>query len=476
MTLVLILMPLAMGAAAMVLPSNRYRPWLLPATGVIHLVLTVLRIARTDQSEGDWLFLDPPGRLVLLLVSVLYALCSVYAIGYLRYREDRPNRVFCACFQAFLGTMTLIVCSHHLGLMWVALEATTLLSAPLIYFNRNPRSIEATWKYLLVGSVGIALALLGSFFLAYASIHQGLNSSLRFDDLLKSAPRLSKPWLHAAFVFLLVGYGTKMGLAPVHTWKPDAYGEAPGLVGAMLAGGLTSCAFLALLRISHICVAAGEGAYSGKLLVFMGLFSMLVAGIFMVGQKDFKRMLAYSSVEHMGILALGVGMGGAALFPTLLHLVNNGLTKGILFLSAGNIHRAYGSKNTDDVTGAARRLPLSGSLFMLGFLAITGSPPFGPFVSEFGIVSAAVGAGRFWVASLFLLFLMVVFVGMGQAVLRVVQGRPSERARTNAFRDGFLTGAPMIVSATLVLVLGLSIPGPLKAILDNAVRYFEGRP
>jgi hydrogenase-4 component F len=476
MTLVLILMPLAMGAAAMVLPSNRYRPYLLPATGLVHLILTVLRIARTDQSEGDWLFLDPPGRLVLLVVSVLYALCSVYAIGYLRYREDRPNRVFCACFQAFLGTMTLIVCSHHLGLMWVALEATTLLSAPLIYFNRSARSIEATWKYLLVGSVGIALALLGSFFLAYASFHQGLNSSLLFDDLLRSAPRLSKPWLHAAFVFLLVGYGTKMGLAPVHTWKPDAYGEAPGLVGAMLAGGLTSCAFLALLRISHICVAAGEGAYSGKLLVFMGLFSMLVAGIFMVGQKDFKRMLAYSSVEHMGILALGVGMGGAALFPTLLHLVNNGLTKGILFLSAGNIHRAYGSKNTDDVTGAARRLPLSGSLFMLGFLAITGSPPFGPFVSEFGIVSAAFGAGRFWVASLFLLFLMVVFVGMGQAVLRVVQGRPSERARTITFRDGFLTGAPMIVSATLVLVLGLSIPGPLKAILDDAVRYFEGHP
>jgi hydrogenase-4 component F len=476
MTLVLILMPLAMAAAAMALPSNRTRPYLLAATGLLHLVLTVFRIARTDQSEGDWLFLDPPGRLVLLLVSVLYAFCSVYAIGYLRYREDRPNRVFCACFQAFLGTMTLIVCSHHLGLMWVALEATTLLSAPLIYFNRSTRSIEATWKYLLVGSVGIALALLGSFFLAYASFHQGLNSSLLFDDLLRSAPRLSKPWLHAAFVFLLVGYGTKMGLAPVHTWKPDAYGEAPGLVGAMLAGGLTSCAFLALLRISHICVAAGEGAYSGKLLVFMGLFSMLVAGIFMVGQKDFKRMLAYSSVEHMGILALGVGMGGAALFPTLLHLVNNGLTKGILFLSAGNIHRAYGSKNTDDVTGAARRLPLSGSLFMLGFLAITGSPPFGPFVSEFGIVSAAFGAGRFWVASLFLLFLMVVFVGMGQAVLRVVQGRPSERARTSPFRDGFLTGAPMVASATLVLLLGLSIPGPLKAILDDAVRYFEGHP
>ena len=372
--------------------------------------------------------------------------------------------------------MTLIVSSHHLGLMWVALEATTLLSAPLIYFNRTPRSLEATWKYLLVGSVGIALALLGSFFLAYASFHEGLNSSLVFEDLLRDAPRLSKPWLHAAFIFLLVGYGTKMGLAPVHTWKPDAYGEAPGVVGAMLAGGLTNCAFLALLRIHHICTAAGEGAYTGKLLVFIGLFSMGVAGLFMVGQRDFKRMLAYSSVEHMGILALGIGLGGAALFPTLLHLVNNGLTKGILFLSCGNIHRAYDSKSMDEVTGAARRLPLSGTLFMLGFLAITGSPPFGPFVSEFGIISAAIGGGRTWVAGLFLLFLMVVFVGMGQVVLRVVQGRPSERARTTAFRDGFLTGMPIVVSAALVLMLGLAIPGPLRTILEEAVRYLEGRP
>lgn len=476
MLLVLILMPMAAGGIALALPSDRIRVLLLPATGFGHLLLTLFALAGAPGADGSWLQMDPPGRVVLLMISVLYALCSVYAVGYLRYREDWSNRTFCASFQAILGTMTLIVCSHHLGLMWVALEATTLLTAPLIYFNRTQRSIEATWKYLFVGSVGIALALLGTFFLAYASFHESRHSSLLFEDLLREAPHLSKPWLHAAFIFLLVGYGTKMGLAPVHTWKPDAYGEAPGLVGAMLAGGLTNCAFLALLRVSHICTAAGEGAYSGKLLVFMGLLSMAVAGLFMVGQRDFKRMLAYSSVEHMGILALGLGMGGAALFPTLLHLVNNGLTKGILFLSCGNIHRAYDSKSTEEVTGAARRLPVSGTLLMLGFLAITGSPPFGPFVSEFGIISAAFGAGRFWVAGLFLLFLMIVFVGMGQVVLRVVQGRPSERARATGFKDGLLTSLPMLVSAALVLMLGLWIPEPLRAILDEAVRYLEGRP
>ena len=200
---------------------------------------------------------------------------------------------------------------------------------------------------------------------------------------------LDKSWLEAAFILLLVGYGTKMGLAPMHTWKPDAYGEAPGVVGALLAGVVTNCAFLALLRIHHICQAAGESPYTGRLMIFIGLLSMAVAAVFMVGQRDIKRMLAYSSVEHMGILVIGAGIGGPAMFGALLHMINNGMTKGVLFLSAGNIHRAYGSKTTDEVRGAMSVLPLSGTLFLLGFFAITGSPPFGPFVSEFTILNGA---------------------------------------------------------------------------------------
>src|SRR5262249_9758357 len=173
----------------------------------------------------------------------------------LALRADRPNRVFCANLFVLLAMMTLVTLSHHLGLMWVAMEATTLASAPAIYFNQNARSLEATWKYLLVGSVGIALALFGSFFLAYSSLKAGLPSTLLFDELARGASRLSPPWLHAAFVLLFVGYGTKMGLAPMHTWKPDTYGEAPGLVGTLLAGGVTSCAFVALLRVYQICRA-----------------------------------------------------------------------------------------------------------------------------------------------------------------------------------------------------------------------------
>lgn len=475
--LALILGPLAMAGVTLAIPSDRWRPRLLPVTGAGYLALAMVAIARGGEfTVGGWLNLDPPGRLVMLLLAVLYFLCAVYAVGYLADRGDRPNRIFCACLQALLGTMTLAVWSHHLGLMWVALEASTLLTAPLIYFNKSPLSIEATWKYLLVGSIGIALALLGTFFLAYASFHEGKPSSLLFDDLLREAPALSKPWLHAAFVLLLVGYGTKMGLAPMHTWKPDAYGEAPGLVGALLAGGMTSCAFLALLRIFHICRAAGEGPYAGRLLVFIGLLSMAIAGLFMIGQRDFKRMLAYSSVEHMGILALGLGLGGGATFGALLHLVNNGLNKGALFLAAANIHRAFEAKTTGEVSGAIRRLPLSGSIFLFGFLAITGSPPFAPFVSEFTILNSAFGERRYVAGGLFLLFLFVVFIGMGQTVLTVVQGRPPAAARATAYRDRFLTGAPILAFFGMVLVLGLWIPGPLKHLLSEAIRYLEVKP
>jgi hydrogenase-4 component F len=477
MSVALIILPLLAAALAAVVRSGRIRPWLLPPVGAAHLVLTMLALLHPDSvGVTRWLALDPPGRIVLLIVSVLFFICSVYSVGYLRYRGELSNRIFCVALLVFLAATTLVICSRHLGLMWVAMEATTLATAPLIYFNRTPRSIEATWKYLLVGSVGIALALLGSFFLAYAAVQKGVDSSLLFDDLLRNAPLLSKPWLHVAFILLLVGYGTKMGIAPMHTWKPDAYGEAPGVVGALLAGGVTNCAFLALVRVDHICRAAGEGNYTGRLLVFMGILSMVVAAIFMVGQRDFKRMLAYSSVEHMGILVLAIGIGGGAVFGGLLHMVNNGLTKGVLFLSAGNIHRAFNGKTIDSVQGAMRRLPLSGTLFLLGFLAITGSPPFGPFISEFSILNGAFGRGRYWVGAIFLSLLLIIFIGMGRTVLTVCQGKPSAAARGTEYRDGLLTGLPIVASFAAVLLLGIYVPAPLDRLLREAVRFLEVRP
>jgi hydrogenase-4 component F len=473
--LALILVPLVLAAAALAVPSNRGRPWLLPLATLQHLLLTASALWGPPVAvPGRWLVLDPLGKVVLGLVSVLFFLCACYAPGYLALRPDKPNRVLCACLLAALGMLTLVVLSHHLGLMWVAMEATTLATAPLLYFNRSGRSLDATWKYLVVGSVGIALALLGSFFLAYAALAGGLQApTLLFDDLVAEAPRLSPPWLRAAFVLLLVGYGTKMGLAPMHTWKPDAYGEAPGLVGALLAGGVTSCAFLAILRFFQIAQAAGDGVHARQLLVALGLFSMAVAAVFLVRQRDFKRLLAYSSIEHMGILVLGVGLGGLASYGALLHLLGNGLTKGVLFLSAGNIHRAYYSKQTDQVRGALRRVPLSGTLFLMGFLAITGAPPFLPFLSEFTIASGALGSRQYLAGGVYLFLLAVVFVGMGAAVLPVVQGQPSAQARATRFRDGLATGAPVLALMGLVLLLGVYLPPPLEALLREAAQSLE---
>jgi hydrogenase-4 component F len=326
-----VILPLAMAVVVFRTPSKRWRPRLFALTAMAHLALTLFAIRSAAPPVSAWLRLDPPGRLLLAVVSLLFCACAVYSVGYLGYRAERANRRFCACMLAALGTMSLVAYAQHLGLLWVAMEATTLAAAPLIYFNRTPQSIEATWKYLMISSIGIALALLGSFFVGYASLLGHGEGSLLFGDLLAGAPLLSRPWLRAGFALLLVGYGAKMGLAPMHTWKPDAYGEAPGVVGAILAGGLTSCAYLAVLRLTQIARAAGEGVYCSRLLLAIGLFSMAVAGALMLGQRDLKRMLAYSSVEHMGILALAAGLGVGTAFAALFHLVNNALAKGLSF-------------------------------------------------------------------------------------------------------------------------------------------------
>ena len=229
----LILFPLLGAVVSWLIPYDRLRPKVLSLFTFVHLGITIQLLSFTPPESPDgWFHLDALGKIVLLSTSILFLTCAFYSIGYLYYRSERSNRVLCIGMLVCLSAASLVTITHHLGLMWVAIEATTMATAPLLFFNHSARSLEATWKYLLIGSVGIALALLGSFFLAYSCLHEGLPATLMLDDLVKMAPQLSRPWLHAAFVLLLVGYGTKMGLAPMHTWKPDAYGEAPGLVGA----------------------------------------------------------------------------------------------------------------------------------------------------------------------------------------------------------------------------------------------------
>ncbi len=481
----LLLVPAVAGLLALLLRSDQLRRALLVATALTHLALVAAVWRATPAAAPTaWLRLDPVGTLVLGVTSVLFAVASIYAVGYLAHEvraprpdieEDAlfangPEAVFTACLLFFLATMTLVTVSQNLGVLWVAVEATTLASAPLIFFHRHHRSLEATWKYLLICSVGIAVALLGNFFLAFAaSFGPAGSGSLVLHELIAGAPGLHVRWLKAAFVLLLVGYGTKMGLAPLHTWLPDAHAEAPSVVSALLSGALLNCAFLGIVRAYQVLAAAGQRRFAGDLLIDIGLFSMALAAVFIVAQPDFKRLLAYSSVEHMGILAVGMGLGGGAVFGALLHLVNHSLAKGMLFLLAGNILAAYRSKSTAGVRGVGTALPVTAGLWVAGLLAITGSPPFGPFLSELVIVKGAIDGGHAVVTVLFLLFLAAAFVGMARPMLTMVQGDPLAGLRP-AGRDRWLAVAPPAVLGVSVLLLGLWVPSWLSDMLRAAAR------
>ncbi|MFA5975357.1 MAG: proton-conducting transporter membrane subunit [Elusimicrobiota bacterium] len=477
MILALLAIPLGGGLVSLWLRHDRVRRALLLACAVLHTLLTALAWRRLPSPIlHGWMALDPLGLYFLSITSLLFLAAAVYGVGYLRrehhgqiqdYEEhifyiNAPEAVFTGCLLLFLATMTLVTVSQHVGLLWVAVEATTLSSAPLIYFHRHHRSLEAAWKYLLICSVGIALALLGNFFLAVAaSSRTGSVLTLVIPDLIPHASRLQVPWLKAAFLFYLVGYGTKMGLAPLHTWLPDAHSESPSVVSALLSGALLNCAFLGILRAFQVLAAAGEGPFAQSLLINFGLFSMGIAVVFILGQTDYKRLLAYSSVEHMGILALGVGLGGAGVFGAMLHTINHSCAKAMLFLVAGNLLRVYKSKAVQDVRGACRVLPISGALWIAGFLAITGSPPFGLFISEFTILKAALDTGRIAAAATYLLLLALIFIGMATVMLRMAQGEAPagiEKPR----RDIWITVLPPVFLGMGVLALGLYVPPVLS--------------
>ena len=266
-----------------------------------------------------------------------------------------------------------------------------------------------------------------------------------------------------------------MGLAPMHTWLPDAHSEAPSVVSALLSGALLNCAFLALLRVNAVVAAAGLADFSGELLIGFGLLSMAVAAAFIIGQGDFKRLLAYSSVEHMGILAFGAGLGAAAP-AAMLHAVNHSLTKGFLFLTAGNILAASRTKSVGEIRGLLRALPRSGALWLLGFLAITGSPPFGTFVSELWILQGALARHRGVLAAVYLALLAAVFAGMASIVLKMTQGEPSEKLKEAPGDDAdpWRFWPPALLAA-LVLLFGFWTPRPLLDAVRDAAAVLELR-
>jgi hydrogenase-4 component F len=469
--LALLLVPMVAAAAAYAHRSARLRnAWLLAAAAA-HLGLAAsLWVVPSGPVFRDWLAVDALGLIVLSVVSLLFAVVAVYAVGYLRTESPRGGRAFVSCLLGFLASTSVVTLSHHLALLWVGMEATTLALAPLVYHRHDRRSLEAVWKYLVLSSVGIALALLGTFFLAAAQVE---GRPLLVEDMVLTAKSLQPDLLRAAFVFLLVGYGTKMGLAPLHAWKPDTYGEAPSLVAALMAGALTSCAFLGLARVAQVMSAAGQAAFMEPLLLAFGIFSLVVAAAFMIGQTDLKRLLAYSSVEHMGLLVLGLGLGGSGTYGTVLHVLNNGLTKGLMFLTVGNIVLVTGTSHAPSMRGLLRRAPISGALLLAGLFAVTGSPPFGPFVSEFTILGAAIGQGHPWIGAITVLLLAIIFVGMARPILEILYGEPAGTG-TDPRAGGLRLAGPVVLVVLLVL-LGVYLPLPLRELLARAAVSLGGR-
>src|SRR5260370_6298568 len=442
--LALCAIPLVTALVVLAAPAFRGRrvpvALLLVVAGAHLALVTSLWVAPSPPAPGGWLAADPLGLTVLTLTSVLFLVRAIYIVGYLRQEAPRSGRVFAGGLLAFLAATSVVALAHHLAMLWVGMEATTLSVAPLVFLRRDRRSLEATWKYLVVSSVGIALALLATFFLASA---QGdLGRPLLVPDVIAHARELHPAWLRAAFLFLLVGFGTKMGLAPMHTWKPDTYGEAPSLVSGLMAGALTSCAFLGVARVTEVVMAAGLGSFAQPVLIGFGLLSLAVAAVFIIGQSDVKRLLAYSSVEHMGLLVLGLGLGGVGAYGSMLHLVNNGLSKGWVFLVTGNIVLATGSATAAGNRGLIRTLPVSAALLVVGLFAVTGSPPFGLFMSEFTILRAAINAGHPWIAAAILLMLGIIFVGMAALVLGTALGEPGPRAAPLRASPWLLGGPP----------------------------------
>ena len=485
----MLIAPFLAGVIAIFIKRQAICRALLISTALAHAALVALCWRALPPAVlGGWLSLDALGLLFLTIASAIFLVVSFYRVGTVRLgRQKRdfeegflftstPEGMFCGCMLIFLSTMTLVCTSQQSGLLWIAVEATTLASAPLIYFHRHRRSLEAAWKNLLICSVGIALALLGNFFLAAATFGEGADASLRFADLIGQGRSglLDTSWLKASFLLMLVGYGTKMGLAPMHTWLPDAYSESPSSVSALLSGALINCSFLAVLRSHEVLFAAGEGEFSGNLLVGFGLFSMIIAGIFILGQRDYRRMLAYSSVEHVGILSFGVGLGGVAVFGAMYHALGHSFTKAMLFLTAGNILSACRTKNTGEVRGLLHSLPATGVLWILGFLAIVGMPPFSTFFSELSIVFWAFLCGRYVVASIFLIAIAFIFIGMVGSFMGMAQGEPSICPMKRGLRERFFEIMPPALLIIVVLALGFGLPCWLAELLGDATRILGG--
>jgi hydrogenase-4 component F len=423
---------------------------------------------------GGLVSIDALGAYVLGLTIVVAGLALWASPRYIRHElaanELRPSDEghYYALLLWFVATLMAVPLVDNLGLLWVAIEATTVVSALLVGINRSPDAIEAAWKYLILGTIGVGFALLATL-LAYASSVRVLGESsdaLNWTRLIAIAPQLNPNLLRLSFVFALAGYGTKVGLVPFHTWLPDAHSQAPSPVSALLSGVSLVAALYALIRFHLVAVAGIGPGFSSTLLVAFGLLSMAVALPFMIRQEDLKRLLAYSSVEHMGLLAMGIGFGGPlALLGVALHIGLHAITKATLFLSAGELVQQYGSRRLSAIRGTLRAAPVAGGALGGGIVLLGGLPPSGFFVTEFAIVVGGATRGFWWAAALAALLLAISFVALAVHGSRIVWGHsgPVDAARFIDSGMALRLAGPLL----LVAVLGLWTPGQLLAILDS---------
>jgi hydrogenase-4 component F len=442
---------------------------------------------------------DELSIIILGIVLLIGFLTSVYTAGYIEAEGAhggfnlRRTKIYSILTYLFIFTMVLALTAANMGVMWVAIEATTISSAFLVGFSNDRRSLEAAWKYMIICSVGIALAMLGIIFLHIAA------GELNWAFIVSHAgpDAFDKPSLRLAFIFILAGFGTKAGLAPMHTWLPDAHSQAPAPTSALLSGVLLNSAMYGILRALAIINRSLDPAFATNLLIASGFLSIAVAAGSIITQKDYKRLLAYSSIEHMGIISIGLGLLNPA--AALLHMINHSFTKSALFLASGNIFLKYGTRDISRVKSLLKHMPWTGAIFLTGMLAITGMPPFSIFTSEFGIMVTAFKKWPWWAGTGLVLLLSLVFAGVVIAAFRMFfgvahpaipqPGNPhpailhsdSANAEHGHAEHGHTSGEPnrlgMIITLFLIAIItitGLFVPDVVSGLLEKSVLIING--
>jgi hydrogenase-4 component F len=444
------------------------------------LVLALVpEAAHRDLEYASYLRIDAVSAVFLLATSFLYAAVAVYSIGYLAPSRRRGeagfaqySRRFHTGFNLFAWTMLAAPMMGNLALLWIAVEVTTVISALLVAIENTDGAAEAAWKYILIASAGLGLALLATIFIYYAGAQVlGEHYDLSFAPLLQAGSRLPHTPVRLAFVLAVVGFGTKMGLFPVHTWLPDAHSEAPTPVSALLSGSLLAVSFYAILRYYQVAAAAGGPGFPRDVLLVFGVASLLLAALYLLDQRDVKRMLAYSSVEHMGILAIGVSFGAPiALAGVLLHVLAHAAAKGNAFMGAGVLVHKFGSKRISAITGGLDLLPWSAPLFSIAILALCAMPPFGIFRSEFEIVQGGFENTLNVTPAVLIVLVTLAFFGLSAAANRMLLAPASGRAANLARGEpSAWMVIPVVAGVAALLVLGVHPPAELTGLLSRAV-------